>query len=187
MSKTIGVERLQEALALGITEFGENRVQEAQSKWPALKAAHPGVKLHLIGPLQTNKTAEAVSLFDVIHTLDRPKLADSLAKECAKQNRWPSLLIQINTGEEPQKAGVPPRKAKVLLAYAQELKLPVIGLMCVPPVGENPAPHFALLEKMATEMGLNELSMGMSSDYITAARLGSTMVRIGTALFGERK
>ena len=155
-------------------------------KWPALKARHPEVVLHLIGPLQSNKAREAVALFDVIQTVDRVKIADALAGEIARQGKSPRLLIQVNTGEEPQKSGVVPQEAAALLDHCRGLKLPVVGLMCVPPADQNPAPHFALLKKMADGFGLTELSMGMSSDYPTAIRLGATMVRVGTALFGER-
>ncbi|MES2984292.1 MAG: YggS family pyridoxal phosphate-dependent enzyme [Pseudomonadota bacterium] len=177
---------LAEAIRLGLSDFGENKVQEAQAKWPALKAAHPAVRLHLIGPLQSNKAREAVALFDVIQTIDREKIADALADAIAKEGRTPAMLIQVNTGEEPQKAGVTPRATAALLAHCRGLGLPVVGLMCVPPEGVNPAPHFALLRKMAETLGLPEVSMGMSGDYETALRLGATMVRVGTALFGAR-
>jgi pyridoxal phosphate enzyme (YggS family) len=185
-SKTQPVELLEEAISLGLTDFGENKVQEAQAKWPPLKEKYPGVRLHLIGPLQSNKAADAVALFDVIQTIDRPRIADALASACDKLGKRPEMLIQVNTGEEPQKAGVAPRDVAALLAHCRALDLPVTGLMCVPPDGENPAPHFALLKKMAMGMGLRELSMGMSGDFETAIRLGATMVRIGTALFGSR-
>ena len=185
-SKSQPAELLEEAITLGLINFGENKVQEAQSKWPALKSRHPHVRLHLIGPLQSNKAADAVALFDVIHSIDRPKIADALASACAKLGKHPAMLLQVNTGEEPQKAGVSPREAAALLAHCQKLGLNVIGLMCVPPTSENPAPHFALLKKMADELGLAELSMGMSGDYETALRLGATMIRVGTALFGSR-
>lgn len=177
---------LAEALAAGLRQFGENRVQEAEGKWEALKAKHPGITLHLIGPLQSNKAAEAVALFDVIHTIDREKIADALAKEIQKQKKSPRLLIQVNIGEEPQKAGVAPKDTKALLEHCRALGLTIEGLMCVPPAEHNPAPYFALLHKMTKELGLAELSMGMSGDFETAARLGATMVRVGTALFGER-
>lgn len=185
-SKTQPAELLEAAIGLGLRDFGENRVQEAQAKWPALKARNPAMRLHLIGPLQSNKAADAVALFDVIQTIDREKVADALAVACEKQGKWPQMLIQVNTGEEPQKAGVAPRDVAHLLAHCRSLKLPVIGLMCVPPDGENPAPHFALMKKMADTLGLSELSMGMSGDFETAIRLGATMVRVGTALFGSR-
>ena len=185
-SKTQPVEMLEAAISLGLMDFGENKVQEAQAKWPSLKEKHPRVRLHLIGPLQSNKAADAVALFDVIQTLDRPRIADALAAACEKLGKRPVFLIQVNTGEEPQKAGVAPRDAAALLAHCRALGLPISGLMCVPPDGENPAPHFALMKKMADELGLRELSMGMSGDFETAIRLGATMVRIGTALFGSR-
>jgi pyridoxal phosphate enzyme (YggS family) len=202
-SKTQPTPVLEMAIAHGLRDFGENKVQEAQNKWPALKAAHPGVRLHLIGPLQSNKAADAVALFDVIHTIDREKIADALVAACLKQGislsservgetppalkAPPLFLIQVNTGEEPQKAGVPPREVAALLVHCQKIGLPISGLMCVPPEGINPAPHFALLKKIADEHGLRELSMGMSGDFETAIRLGSTMVRVGTALFGARQ
>jgi pyridoxal phosphate enzyme (YggS family) len=185
-SKTQPADVLEEAIRAGLADFGENKVQEAQSKWPALKAVHPHVRLHLIGSLQSNKAEDAVALFDVIHTIDRVKIADALAAACAKLEKYPAFLIQVNTGEEPQKAGVAPREAAALVAHCRGLDLNLIGLMCVPPEGENPAPHFALLRKMADEFGLPKCSMGMSGDYEVAIRLGSTMVRVGTALFGSR-
>jgi len=167
----------------GLNHFGENRVQEAESKWPALKSAHPNLTLHLIGPLQTNKVEDALALFDVIQTLDRPKLADTIAK-CGATGK--QFYVQVNTGEEPQKAGVSPADASSFIRYCKDLGLNVVGLMCIPPAGEMPAPHFALLRKLAIANGLDGLSMGMSGDYETAIRMGSTCVRIGTALFGER-
>jgi pyridoxal phosphate enzyme (YggS family) len=185
-SKTQPVALLEAAISLGLSDFGENRVQEAEAKWPALKAAHPKVRLHLIGPLQSNKAENAVALFDVIHTIDREKIADALAAACKKLGKHPAMLIQVNTGEEPQKAGVAPRDVAALLTHCRALGLPVVGLMCVPPHNVNPAPHFALLATMARRFGLNELSMGMSSDVDVALRMGATMVRVGTALFGER-
>lgn len=185
-SKTQPVDILEATIQLGLRDFGENKVQEAAAKWPALKAKYPELRLHLIGGLQTNKAEEAVALFDVIQTVDRPKLADALAKAIQKTGRRPEMLLQVNTGEEPQKSGVAPHEAEALLAHCRALGLPVIGLMCVPPEGQNPAPHFALLKRMADDFGLYELSMGMSGDYQAALRLGSTMVRIGTALFGAR-
>tara|TARA_R110002110_G_scaffold193831_1_gene402535 strand:- start:28 stop:717 length:690 start_codon:yes stop_codon:yes gene_type:complete len=175
------------ALAAGHRTFGENRVQEAEQKWPPLKADHPDAIVHLIGPLQTNKTADAVALFDVIQTLDREKLARSLAKEMDRQDRRPDLFIQVNTGEEPQKAGVLPLDADAFIATCRDdMGLPVAGLMCIPPIDENPALHFALLADMAARNGLDRLSMGMSADYETAVRLGATEVRVGTAIFGAR-
>lgn len=186
-SKSQPIPVLEAAITAGLTQFGENKVQEAQAKWPALKAAHPQITLHLIGPLQSNKAAEAVALFDVIQTVDREKIAAALAKEITAQGRKVAVLIQVNTGEEPQKSGVSPRQAPALIAFCRQLGLDLKGLMCVPPVGETPAPHFALLQKMAAEYGLPWLSMGMSDDYETAIRFGATHVRIGTALFGERR
>src|SRR5690242_4104544 len=166
--------------------YGENRVQEAEGKWPALREAYPGLELHLIGPLQTNKAKEAVALFDVIETLDRPKLADALKQEREKTGRAPKLFVQVNTGEEEQKAGVSPRNVAELVAYARNLALPVVGLMCIPPVDVAPAPHFALLQKLARENDLPQLSMGMSSDFETAIKFGATHVRVGSAIFGAR-
>ena len=175
------------ALEAGHRVFGENRVQEAQEKWPSLKADFPDAELHLIGPLQTNKAEDAVALFDVIQTLDREKLARILAKEMEKQGRRPALFIQVNTGEEPQKAGVLPADADAFVALCRNaLGLPVVGLMCIPPVDENPALHFAFLGEIAERNGLGRLSMGMSADYETAVRLGATEVRVGTAIFGAR-
>ena len=187
VSKTHGPEKIRPLLEAGQRVFGENRVQEAKAKWPALKADYPDVELHLIGPLQSNKTREALELFDVIHALDRPKLAQALAAEMEKTGRRPKLFIQVNTGEEPQKAGVAPTEAPGFIALCRDdLKLPVVGLMCIPPADENPAPHFALLAKLAREHGLKELSMGMSADFETAIRFGATYVRVGSALFGAR-
>jgi pyridoxal phosphate enzyme (YggS family) len=180
-------EKLVAALAAGHRVFGENRVQEAAGKFPALKADFPDLVLHLIGPLQTNKAAEAVALFDVIETLDRPKLARALAKEMAKSGRRPRLTVQVNTGEEPQKAGVAPAEADALVSYARdELGLPVVGLMCIPPMEDEPAPHFAFLREIARRNRLEVLSMGMSADFETAIRFGATHVRVGTAVFGPR-
>ena len=180
-------EKLVAALAAGHRVFGENRVQEAAGKFPALKADFPDLVLHLIGPLQTNKAAEAVALFDVIETLDRPKLARALAKEMTKSGRRPRLTVQVNTGEEPQKAGVAPAEADALVSYARdELGLPVVGLMCIPPMEDEPAPHFAFLREIARRNGLEVLSMGMSADFETAIRFGATHVRVGTAIFGSR-
>jgi len=175
------------ALEAGHRIFGENRVQEAAAKWPRLREKFPGIELRLIGPLQSNKAAEAVALFDVIETVDRPKIARALAREMARQNRQPRLLVQINTGEEDQKAGVAPGAAdQFIAACREEIGLGVEGLMCIPPAGEDPAPHFALLAKIAKRNGLDVLSMGMSADYRVAAQLGATHVRIGTGVFGAR-
>lgn len=175
------------ALAAGHRVFGENRVQEAEEKWPPLRAGYPDAAIHLIGPLQSNKTADAVALFDVIQTLDREKLARTLAKEMERLDRRPDLFIQVNTGEEPQKAGILPLDADRFIAECRdEIGLPVVGLMCIPPIDENPALHFALLADMAARNGLTRLSMGMSADFETAVRLGATEVRVGTAIFGTR-
>jgi pyridoxal phosphate enzyme (YggS family) len=186
VTKTHGAERIRAALSAGQQVFGENRVQEAAQKWPALKAERVGIELHLIGPLQTNKVRDAVQLFDVIQTLDRPKLARALAAEIARSGRSPQLFVQVNTGEEPQKAGVTPAHAPELLAVCRDLNLSIAGLMCIPPIDQAPAPHFALLREIAKAHGLTQLSMGMSDDFETAIRFGATHVRIGTAIFGPR-
>ena len=186
VTKTVTAENVLSALAAGQRVFGENRVQEAQAKWPALRQQFPDIELHLIGPLQSNKAREAVTLFDAIHTLDRTKLAHTLRAEMDRVGRFPILFVQVNTGEEPQKAGVWPRDAAALIACARELKLPLKGLMCIPPADENPAPHFALLAKIAREHDLPLLSMGMSGDFELAIRFGATHVRVGSAIFGER-
>ncbi len=188
VSKQQGEAELCEALDAGHRVFGENRVQEAKAKWPPLKAAHPEIELRLIGPLQSNKAAEAVALFDVIETVDRPKIAKAIAEEMLKQGRRVGLLVQINTGEERQKAGVAPDEADAFIRRCRtEFGLKIDGLMCIPPADEPPAPHFALLAKIAARNGLKTLSMGMSGDFEIAAQLGATHVRIGTALFGARK
>ncbi len=187
VSKTHPAEAVEEALAAGQRVFGENRVQEAKGKFPGLKARFPDLELHLIGPLQTNKVKEAIALFDVIQTLDRPKLAEALAEEMAKSGRRPRCLIEVNTGEEPQKAGLAPAAVESFLADCRDrLGLPVTGLMCIPPVDEEPAMHFALLAEMARRLGLAEVSMGMSGDFEIAIRFGATHVRVGTAIFGAR-
>ncbi len=186
VSKTVDETGIREAIASGQRLFGENRVQEAQRKFPQLKAEFPDLELHLIGPLQTNKVKEAVALFDAIQTLDRVKLADVLAAERDKSGKCPRLFLQVNTGEEPQKAGVMPAETETLIAYARKLELPLIGLMCIPPVEDDVAPHFAFLAKLAKENGLGELSMGMSGDFEMAVRFGATYVRVGSAIFGER-
>jgi PLP dependent protein len=185
-SKTQPEHVIEEAIALGIRHFGENRVQEAVAKWPSIKVRHPDVVLHLIGPLQSNKAAEAVALFDVIETIDRVKIVEAVAKESALQNRNPICLIQVNTGAEAQKAGVLPEDAGTLIAHMRGCGLKLEGLMCIPPVGQHPAPHFALLRQIAFDHGLSTLSMGMSEDYREAIRMGATHIRVGTALFGER-
>ncbi len=187
VSKTHPVERIAAAIAAGHRVFGENRVQEATAKYPGLKENCPGLKLHLIGPLQTNKARDAVRLYDVIESLDRPKLARALAKEMAREGRRPTCFVQVNTGEEPQKTGVFPADADDFIALARdELALPVEGLMCIPPMDEEPALHFALLREIAKRNGLPLLSMGMTADFETAIRFGATHVRIGTAVFGTR-
>jgi PLP dependent protein len=179
-----------EAMQAGVVDFGENRVQDANHKWPALRQAYPHIRLHLIGPLQTNKVRLALELFDVIQTIDRPKLAEAIARiRDASQSPVTTgdFYIQVNTGKELQKAGVLPEEADALIDYCQkQLRLPVGGLMCIPPLGSPPAPHFALLRQMALHHGLPELSMGMSDDFETAIRMGSTCVRIGRALFGDK-
>jgi len=187
VSKTHGADRVRELLEVGQRVFGENRVQEAEEKFPALRAAYPDLALHLIGPLQTNKAREAVALFDAIESVDRERLAATLAKEMTRSGRRPDCYIQVNTGEEPQKAGVLPAELDAFVASCRDShKLPIVGLMCIPPVDEEPALHFALLAKMAARNGLARISMGMSADYETAIRLGATHVRVGTALFGHR-
>lgn len=188
VSKTHGADRVRELLVAGHRVFGENRVQEAEEKFPALKADYPDLKLHLIGPLQTNKAREAVALFDVIESVDRERLAATLAKEMARAGKRPDCFIQVNTGEEPQKAGVLPAELDAFVAACRnDHKLPVVGLMCIPPVDEEPALHFALLAKMAARNELLQVSMGMSADYEIAVRLGATHVRVGSALFGARQ
>jgi pyridoxal phosphate enzyme (YggS family) len=187
VSKTQPAELVELALRAGHRVFGENRVQEAAAKYPALRARFPDLRLHLIGPLQTNKALDAVRLFDVVETVDRPKLAVALAAAMAKTGRRPDFYIQVNTGEEPQKAGVTPDGVGSLLtACRDECGLPVVGFMCIPPHDQPPAPHFALLRDLAGRHKLTRLSMGMSSDFETAIRLGATSVRIGTAIFGAR-
>ena len=187
VSKTFGAERIEPVINAGQTLFGENRVQEAQGKWPDLKERYPDVELHLIGPLQSNKAREAVALFDVIHTVDRPKIAKAIAMEMERQNRRPRLLVQVNTGEEPQKAGVFPGELDAFLENCRDSSgISIEGLMCIPPVEEEPALHFALLKKLADRNHLSELSMGMSADFETAVALGATYVRVGTAIFGPR-
>ena len=188
ISKTFGAEAIRPIIAAGQRAFGENRVQEAKTKWPPLRTEHPDTELHLVGPLQTNKVREALALFDAIHSLDRPKLAKILRRELNQAVRELLLFIQVNTGEEPQKAGVHPLAAPKFIDFCREtIKLPIYGLMCIPPVDQPPAPHFALLAKLAREHGLEGLSMGMSADFETAIRFGATHVRVGTAIFGERR
>jgi hypothetical protein len=188
VAKTHPAAAVEAALAAGQTVFGENRVQEAQGKYPELQRRHPELKLHLIGPLQTNKVKDAVALFDAIQTVDREKLARALAAEMARQNRKLALFIQVNIGEEPQKAGIAPREADAFIRLCRdELGLAIAGLMCIPPAEHQPAPYFALLREIAERNALAELSMGMSGDYESAIRLGATMVRVGTAIFGTRE
>ncbi len=188
ISKTHDLERIEPVLEAGHRLFGENRVQEAKAKWPALKLRFTGIELHLVGALQSNKVAEAVSLFDYVHSLDRDKLARAFAAEREKTGRCPGLFVQVNTAEEPQKAGIAPGKTAEFVDHCrEELKLPVIGLMCIPPVDEEPSPHFALLQKFSRDLSLEFLSMGMSDDFETAIRFGATHIRVGTAIFGERK
>ena len=189
VAKGHGAERILPVLEAGHRLFGENRVQEAKAKWPPLREPFPDIELHLIGPLQTNKVRDALDLFDVIETLDRPRLADALKAEIDRRGagRLKSLFVEVNTGEEAQKAGVAPKDVLGFVGHCRDgLKLPVIGLMCIPPVDEEPALHFALLKKLAGECGLASLSMGMSADFETAIRFGATHVRVGTAIFGER-
>lgn len=187
MSKTHPAEPVAELLAAGHRHFGENRVQEAAGKYPALRQAYPDLRLHLIGPLQTNKVKEAVALFDVIETLDRPKLAKALSAEMAKTGRRVPCLIEVNIGAEPQKAGIAPEEAGAFLAACRgEWKLEIAGLMCIPPAGEEPEPHFRRLKSLADGLGLCHLSMGMSGDYRSAIACGAGEIRVGTALFGAR-
>lgn len=189
VTKGHGAERILPVLEAGHRLFGENRVQEARAKWPSLRERFPDIELHLIGPLQTNKVRDALDLFDVIETLDRPRLADALKAEIEKRGpgKTKHLFVEVNTGEEAQKAGIAPKDVAGFVARCRdELKLPVVGLMCIPPVNEEPALHFALLKKLAAECGSPFLSMGMSADFETAIRFGATHVRIGTAIFGER-
>src|SRR5262245_17630934 len=187
VSKTFAAEAIEPVMAAGHRVFGENRVQEAKAKWPPLLARHPGLELHLVGALQSNKAKEAVALFDAIHSVDRASLAEALGKESAKQGRRPLLFVEINTGAEPQKAGVLPQEADAFLAACSDRTgLVISGRMCLPPQNEAPAPHFALAAKLARRNGLKLLSMGMSADYPTAIAFGATHVRVGTAIFGAR-
>ena len=187
VTKTFPAEAILPALAAGHRVFGENRVQEARAKWPALRARFPDLELHLIGPLQSNKAREAVELFDAIHTVDRPKIAVALAEEIARQGRRPLLFVEVNTGGEEQKAGVLPEAADAFLrACREQYRLTIEGLMCIPPFDEPPAPHFALLQKIARRNGLPCLSMGMSADFQSAIAFGATHVRVGSAIFGAR-
>jgi pyridoxal phosphate enzyme (YggS family) len=187
VSKTFEADAISPVIEAGQRVFGENRVQEAKGKWPALVAAQSDIKLHLIGPLQSNKTKEAVALFDAIHSVDRPSLCEALSKEIAQQARTPELFIQLNTGEEPQKAGIAPGDADAFIARCRDVYgLQITGLMCIPPVDDAPAPHFALTAKIAARNGLAGLSMGMSADFAIAIQFGATHVRVGSAIFGKR-
>jgi PLP dependent protein len=187
VSKTFATDAIAPVIESGQRVFGENRVQEAKAKWPALMGAYPDLVLHLIGPLQSNKAKEAVALFHAIHSVDRVSICQALAKEIESQNRHPELFVQINTGEEPQKAGVAPGEADAFIASCRDTYgLNICGLMCIPPVDEAPAPHFALTAKIAARNGLGSLSMGMSADFSTAIKFGATHVRVGSAIFGHR-
>jgi PLP dependent protein len=187
VSKTFDADAIVPIVESGQRVFGENRVQEAKAKWPGLMSAYPGLTLHLIGPLQSNKAKEAVALFDAIHSVDRPSLCQALAKEINSQGRHPELFVQLNTGEEPQKAGVAPAEADGFIAACREAYgLAIAGLMCIPPVNEAPAPHFALTAKIAARNGLKKLSMGMSADFAVAIQFGATHIRVGSAIFGHR-
>ena len=186
VSKVQPLDRVEAVLQEGHRLFGENRVQEAEGKWPEFRARFPGVEVHLIGPLQTNKARQAMELFEAIHSVDRPKLARTLARIADETGRCPDLFVQVNTGEEPQKAGVLPEEADAVVAECRTLSLPVVGLMCIPPAEEEPSLHFALLAKIAARNGLEGLSMGMSADFETAIAHGATHVRVGSAIFGER-
>ena len=187
VSKTFSAEAIAPVIAAGQRVFGENRVQETKSKWPALLETQPGIALHLIGPLQSNKAKEAVALFDAIHSVDRPSLCEALAKEIARQGRSPQLFVEINTGAEPQKAGILPEDADAFLRRCRDdYGLTIAGLMCIPPADEAPAPHFALTAKIAARNGLTQLSMGMSADYPSAIQFGATHIRVGSAIFGHR-
>jgi pyridoxal phosphate enzyme (YggS family) len=188
VSKLFGEEAIRPVLEAGHRVFGENYVQEAKAKWPALRDAYPGVTLHMIGPLQSNKAKEAVALFDVIETLDRESLAKELVREITKQGRAPKLLVQVNTGDEPQKGGISPAEVDAFIARCREVHgLTIAGLMCIPPAEQPPSAHFAFLGQIARRNGLSALSMGMSADYDAAIQLGATHVRIGSAIFGNRK
>jgi len=187
VSKTFEASDIVPVIEAGQRLFGENRVQEAKAKWPALKERYTDLELHLVGVLQSNKAKEAVQLFDAIHSIDRPRIAKAVAEEMAKQGRRLKLLVQVNTGEEPQKAGVMPREAAAFVRNCrEELGLDIAGLMCIPPADEEPAIHFAFLAKLASELDVKELSMGMSADYETAIAFGATYVRVGSAIFGSR-
>ncbi|MBV8927007.1 MAG: YggS family pyridoxal phosphate-dependent enzyme [Bradyrhizobium sp.] len=188
VSKTFDAGAITPVIEGGQRVFGENRVQEAKTKWPALMSSYPGLTLHLIGPLQSNKAKEAVALFDAIHSVDRPSICQALAKEINSRKKNPQLFVQINTGEEPQKAGIAPQDADAFIAACRDrYGLEISGLMCIPPVDQAPAPHFALTAKIAARNGLKNLSMGMSADFATAIQFGATHVRVGSAIFGHRE
>jgi len=185
VSKTVGADRIRSAIEAGQRDFGENRVQEARAKWPILRQEFPDIRLHLIGPLQSNKAKDAVALFDAIHSVDRDSIAEALAAEMKRQDRHPMILVQVNIGKESQKAGVPPEDALDFVRRCQEIHgLNVAGLMCIPPADEPPGPYFALTAKLAREAGLGQLSMGMSGDYQSAICMGATMLRLGSSIFG---
>jgi hypothetical protein len=187
VSKTFDAEAITPVIAAGQRFFGENRVQEAKTKWPGLMSAYPDLALHLIGPLQSNKAKEAVALFDAVHSVDRPSICEALVKEIKSQKKRPELFVQLNTGEEPQKAGVAPAEADAFITSCREkYGLEISGLMCIPPVDDAPAPHFALTAKIAARNGLKKLSMGMSADFAIAIQFGATHVRVGSAIFGHR-
>jgi pyridoxal phosphate enzyme (YggS family) len=187
VSKTFAADAITPVIEAGQRVFGENRVQEAKGKWPEMMSAYSGIALHLIGPLQSNKAKEAVALFDAIHSVDRASICEALSKEFARQSRRPQLFVQINTGEEPQKAGIAPTEADDFLVRCRDsYGLMISGLMCIPPADEAPAPHFALTAKIAARNGLTNLSMGMSADFATAIQFGATHVRVGSAIFGKR-
>jgi pyridoxal phosphate enzyme (YggS family) len=187
VSKTFNADAIAPVIETGQRVFGENRVQEAKAKWPGLMSVYPGIALHLIGPLQSNKAKEAVALFDAIHSVDRPSICEALAKEIASQKRQPQLFVQLNTGEEPQKAGIAPAEADAFIASCREkYGLAISGLMCIAPVDDAPAPHFALTAKIAARNGLSNLSMGMSADFAIAIQFGATHIRVGSAIFGTR-
>lgn len=187
VSKTFDASEILPALNAGQRIFGENRVQEAQGKWPELREQFSDIELHLIGPLQSNKAADAVALFDVIQTIDRDRIAETIAAQMQRLNRFPKLFVQVNTGDEPQKAGIAPQETIAFVRRCQEVHgLNIAGLMCIPPADENPGPHFALLRQLAEKSGLTQLSMGMSADYQTAIAFGATYVRVGSAIFGSR-
>jgi pyridoxal phosphate enzyme (YggS family) len=187
VSKTFGEDAVEQAIALGQKTFGENRVQESKGKWPAVRERHPDIALHLIGPLQSNKAKEALTLFDAIHSIDRPSICEALAKEIQKQGQQPLLFVQVNTGAEPQKAGVLPEHADAFIKEChKKYGFDISGVMCIPPLEDAPAPHFALTAKIAERNGLKFLSMGMSADFATAIAFGATHVRVGSAIFGGR-